>query len=361
MPNSNSGEPPDPHCDPPLVHKRRVRYPGKNPRRYDQKYKELDPEQNPAMIAKLLAEGKTPAGQHRPILVQEILEHLDPQPNQCGADVTFGYGGHSEALLSRIGTNGQLLALDVDANQLPKSEERLRSLGHSDDTLIVVKSNYAGLSKVMGQLGWQNGLDFLLADLGLSSMQIDDPARGFSYKHDGPLDMRMNANRGESASEWIARCGSVDKLARVLTEGGDEPNAEGIAEAIFRARSQGPVETTMQLRRIIESTLPAGVRDKARNSTLARTFQAIRIAVNDEFNALDSFLAQIPSCLRSGGRVAIMSFHSGEDRRVKLHFRDGFRGGIYQDISHDVIRPTSQEISQNSRAGSAKLRWAIRS
>ena len=361
MSNSESSEPPEPLPDKPPTHKRRVRYSGKNPRRYDQKYKEHGPQQDPATIAKLLAAGKTPAGQHRPILVQEILNHLAPQPDQCGADVTFGYGGHSQALLEQIGQTGRLLALDVDADQLSKSEARLRSLGHSEKQLTVVKSNYAGLAKVMGQLGWNNGLDFILADLGLSSMQIDNPERGFSYKHDGPLDMRMDANRGASASVWIARCSSVEKLTRVLIEGGDEPNAEYIAEAIFAARSHEPIETTMQLRRIIESVLPPEVNDKTRNSTLARTFQAIRIAVNNEFSALNSFLAQVPSCLRPGGRVAILSFHSGEDRRVKHHFRDGSRSGIYQEIAPDVIRPSPQEVSQNSRAASAKLRWAIKS
>ena len=360
MSNSQSGETPEPTPDKASTHKRRVRYSGKNPRRFDQKYKEHGPQQDPALIAKLLAAGKTPAGQHRPILVQEILGHLAPQPGQCGADVTFGYGGHSEALLGAIGTKGRLLALDVDADQLAKSEARLRSLGHHENNLTVVKSNYAGLSKVMGQLGWHDGLDFLLADLGLSSMQIDDPARGFSYKHDGPLDMRMDANRGESASVWIARCSSVEKLTRVLVEGGDEPNAQFIAEAIFAARSQEPIETTAQLRSIIESVLPTGVDDKTHRSTVARTFQAIRIAVNNEFSALNSFLAQVPGCLCPGGRVAILSFHSGEDRRVKHHFRDGFRGGIYQEISPEIIRPSAKEISQNSRAASAKLRWAIK-
>jgi len=241
MSDSQSGEPPEPLSEKPPAHKRRVRYPGKNPRRYDQKYKEHGPEKDPATIAKLLAAGKTPAGQHRPILVQEILNHLAPQPGQCGADVTFGYGGHSEALLGQMDQTGQLLALDVDADQLSKSEARLRSLGHTEENLTVVKSNYAGLAKVMGQLGWTNGLDFLLADLGLSSMQIDDPARGFSYKHDGPLDMRMDANRGASAAVWLARCSSVEKLTRVLVEGGDEPHAERIAEAIFVAHHRiGP-------------------------------------------------------------------------------------------------------------------------
>lgn len=361
MPNSQSSEPPEGLPDKPTTHKRRVRYSGKNPRRYDQKYKEHDPDRDPATIAKLLAAGKTPAGQHRPILVHEILNHLAPKADQCGADVTFGYGGHSQALLDAMGETGKLLALDVDADQLSKSESRLRSLGYSDQQLTVVKSNYAGLAKVMGQLGWNRGLDFLLADLGLSSMQIDNPARGFSYKQEGPLDMRMDANRGASASDWIARCSSEEKLTRVLIQGGDEPNAASIAEAIFSARSQAPIETTLQLRRIIESVLPDDISDKMRNTTLARSFQAIRIAVNNEFSALDSFLAQIPGCLRTGGRVAILSFHSGEDRRVKHHFRDGFRSGIYQEISPDVIRPTAKEIAQNSRASSAKLRWAIKS
>lgn len=345
--------------DPKKPFQRRVRYPGKHPRRFEDKYKELDPERDPETIAKVIASGKTPAGQHRPILVAEVVKHLTPQPGERGADVTLGYGGHGEALLQRIQPGGQLLALDVDAEQLPRTETRLRQLGYDDHTLLVRRSNYAGLTGILAQLGWNDGVDFLLADLGLSSMQIDNPARGFSYKHDGPLDMRMNPGRSVTARDWLARCDTT-RLARCLVEGSDEPLADSLAEAIVKATANSPIETTRQLRRVIEAALPRQVDDENRKTTLARVFQSIRIAVNDEFSALDAFLAQLPNCLRPGGRVAILSFHSGEDRRVKHHFRDGFRNGVYERIAPQIIRPSYQEIGGNPRASSAKLRWGLK-
>ncbi len=208
--------------------RRRQRYRGTHPRNYDEKYKELSSSPDPETIAKVIASGKTPAGQHLPILVTELLERLAPQPGERGADVTFGHGGHSEALLKQLQPGGQLLALDVDALQLPRTEERLRGLGYAADTLIVRRCNFAGLASMLPQIGWYDGVDFVLADLGLSSMQIDNPARGFSYKHDGPLDMRMNPQRGVSARDWLRSCRS-DKLARVLADGSDEPFAKQIA------------------------------------------------------------------------------------------------------------------------------------
>jgi len=339
--------------------RRRQRYRGTHPRNYDEKYKELSASLDSETIAKLIGSGKTPAGQHRPILVTEVLEHLAPQPGEQGADVTLGYGGHSEALLTALQPGGRLLALDVDAWQLPVTEERLRGLGYEAETLTVRRCNFAGLAGMLPQIGWHDGVDFVLADLGLSSMQIDNPARGFSYKHDGPLDMRMNPERGVSARDWLRRCRS-DKLARVLDEGSDEPRAQHIATVLAELSEQEPIETTGQLRRAIESALPNDITDNDRRSTLARVFQSIRIAVNEEFNALDAFLKCLPDCLRPGGRVAILSFHSGEDRRVKHHFRDGVRSGIYRKVASDIIRPTGQEMGSNSRASSAKLRWAIR-
>jgi 16S rRNA (cytosine1402-N4)-methyltransferase len=212
---------------------------------------------------------------------------------------------------------------------------------------------------MLPQIGWDDGLDFVLADLGLSSMQIDNPARGFSYKHDGPLDMRMNPERGVSARDWLRRC-PADKLARVLAEGSDEPRAEQIARVLVDLSARDPIDTTRQLRQAIESVLPDDISDDDSRSTVARVFQAIRIAVNEEFNALDTFLKRLPDCLRPGARVAILSFHSGEDRRVKHHFRDGFRIGVYRAIAPDIVRPTGQEVGGNSRSASAKMRWAIR-
>ena len=335
---------------------RRERYRGTHPRHFEQKYKELDPHRDPETIAKVLASGKTPAGQHRPILVQEVLTILTPLPGQHGADVTLGYGGHAQELLQRLQPGGHLLALDVDAHQLPKTQERLRQLGYHHGALTVKRSNYAGLAVILDKLGWTDGLDFILADLGLSSMQIDNPARGFSYKHDGPLDMRMNPERGAPASLWLEKW-RTNNLASLLKDGGDEPHARDIARAIIAAV---PIATTSQLRAVIESALPARLDEDERNASVARTFQAIRIAVNEEFTALDAFLSRLPQCLKSGGRVAILSFHSGEDRRVKHHFREGIRNGTYRQVADELIRPSSDEIGRNPRATSAKMRWAIR-
>ena len=339
--------------EPDKPHRRRVRYRGTHPRRFTEKYKELDPERDPETIAKVIASGKTPAGQHRPIMVEEILERLAPQPGERGADVTLGYGGHAEKLLE---TGAALLGLDADPVQLPKTEARLRGLGFSDEQLIVRRSNYAGLAAALAKEGWGDGVDFLLADLGLSSMQIDNPERGFSYKHDGPLDMRMNPERGLSAADWLTKC-KVEKLARALEDGGDEPMAESIAEAIVEAV---PLATTRELRRAIERSLPKHFDDDAKKATVMRVFQAVRIAVNEEFTALDAFLAQLPSCLRPGGRVAILTFHSGEDRRVKRAFKDGLRAGDYTEVARDVTRASRAEIGGNPRAAPAKLRWAVR-
>ena len=343
--------------EPERPHRRRVRYRGTHPRRFDQKYKELDPDRDPETVARVIASGKTPAGQHRPIMVEEILDRLAPGPGERGADVTFGYGGHSEAILERLAPDGVLLAMDVDARQLPRSEARLRQLGYGEERLIVRRSNYAGLGAILAELGWGDGVDFLLADLGLSSMQIDNPARGFSYKNDGPLDMRMNPESGPSASDWLAAA-KREKLVRALIEGGDEPRAELIAEALIGAGER--LETTRQLRQVIESALPGGVDEEIRKATVMRVFQAIRIAVNGEFTAIDAFLKQLPFCLRPGGRVAVLSFHSGEDRRIKHHFRDGLRGGVYAQVAGEITRPSAGEIGGNPRAAPAKLRWAIR-
>lgn len=339
--------------------RRRLRYRGTHPRKFEEKYKELDPERDPETFAKVLASGKTPAGTHRPILVQEILECLAPQPGERFADATFGYGGHSEALLERLCPGGRLLALDVDPVQLPKTEARLRTLGYGEDHLLVRRRNFAGLAGALEEVGWTDGVDGLLADLGLSSMQIDDPRRGFSYKHDGPLDMRMNPERGLSAADWLARC-AVEKLARAIQDGGDEPLADRIAQAIVTERDRSPIQTTLRLRRAVEAALPTRYDEEERDRSVARVFQAIRIVVNEEFSALDAFLSRLPQCLRPGGRVAILSFHSGEDRRVKHHFREGYRSGLYAEIAPELIRPSPEEVRENSRAAPAKLRWAVR-
>ncbi len=334
---------------PDLPHKRRVRYSGKNPRHFDQKYKEHRGDEE--TLAKVLESGKTPAGAHRPILVEEILDVLQPMSGEKFVDATLGYGGHASAILPRLQPGGVLLGLDCDPIEQPKTEARLREAGFAEASLIIRQSNYAGMGKITAELGW-TGADGVLADLGLSSMQIDDPQRGFSVKFDGPLDMRMNPQRGLSASQWLEKCDAA-KLADALRENADEPHAESIA-----ARLAGRTfQTTMQLRSEIASVAKPAEFD----ATLRRVFQAIRIAVNEEFSALDTFLRNLPFCLNPGARVAILTFHSGEDRRVKHAFKAGLADGSYSDICRTVIRASAVEQHANPRSTSAKLRWAIRS
>ena len=332
-------------------HRRRPRYKGKNPRNFLEKYKERDPAKYGETVAKVLAAGKTPAGAHRPIMVGEILEQLAPQPGSVVADCTLGYGGHSEAILRRIIPGGHLIGLDQDPIELPKTEARLRTLGFTSDDFTAHRSNFAGLPKVLAAVS-RPGADCILADLGISSMQIDDPARGFSMKLDGPLDMRMNPQRGESAAQLLAK-NDAPTLAQIFLENSDEPHAERLADALAGKK----METTSALANAIRAALP---QVKEVDLSVRRVFQALRIAVNSEFSALDTFLRNLPSCLNPGGRVAILTFHSGEDRRVKKAFVAGLRDGLYASISDEVIRPTPEERHANPRSVSAKLRWARR-
>ena len=344
----------DPDSPPP--HRRRPRYPGKNPRRYQDKYKELDPERHADTIAKVRASGKTPAGQHVPILLPEILQILAPQPGERAIDCTLGYGGHASALLTALQPGGTLLALDQDPLEIVRTEARLRATGCPESALIVRRLNFAGLPRALADLGWQDGADVLLADLGCSSMQFDNPARGFSFKHDGPLDMRMNPQRGLPARDLLKKL-SAPKLQALLQENADETHAAPLAAAL--AGTDHP--STRSLADAIRRALPTRLSDDDRTASIRRVFQALRIAVNEEFSALDSFLDHLPGCLRPGGRVAILTFHSGEDRRVKHLFRDALRGGLFSAVSSEVIRPSAQEIHSNPRAAPAKLRWAVRS
>ena len=337
---------------PPAVpHKRRVRYGGKNPRRFEEKYKEHG--NDPAIIAKVIASGKTPVGTHRPIMVAEILEVLTPKPGDIAVDCTLGYGGHALEILAKISPGGKLLGLDQDPLQLPKTEARLRALGFGETVFTAHRSNFAGLPQVLAA---QNipGADILLADLGVSSMQIDDPGRGFSVKHDGPLDMRMNPQRSQPASALLQKI-KPDALAAMLADFSDEPQAATLAPAL----AGKSFTTTRELGDAIRAALPRLGKDEA-DLTVRRVFQALRIAVNDEFSALETLLRNLPSCLTPGGRVAILTFHSGEDRRVKKAFEAGLRDGLYADIAHEVMRPTAEERNSNSRSGPAKLRWAKR-
>lgn len=337
----------------PKVHRRRPRYSGKNPRRFEEKYKEHNPEKYGETIAKVMASGKTPAGMHRPIMVDEIMEVLSPQPGHIAVDCTLGYGGHTKEILARIQPGGRLLGLDADPIELPKTEERLRTLGFGADTFTAHRSNYAGLPQVLAaqQL---TGADIILADLGVSSMQLDDPTRGFSLKNDGPLDMRMNPQRGQSAATYLEKI-SPEKLSIALVENSDEPYSDTLSQALAGKH----FTTTQQLAKAIRTAL-IRVPIAEHDLSVRRTFQALRIAVNEEFTALDTLLRHLPFCLNPGGRVAILTFHSGEDRRVKKSFEAGLQSGLYAEIAQEVLRPSKEEQHDNLRSRPAKLRWAKR-
>jgi len=345
---------PSPEPKPASPHRRRPRYSGKNPRRFEEKYKEHNPQRYGDTITKVLASGKTPAGMHRPIMVTEILEVLKPQPGEIVADCTLGYGGHAREILPKLLPDGRLIGLDVDPIELPKTEGRLRELGFGPDVFVAHRSNFAGLAKILAaeQL---SGTDVILADLGVSSMQIDDPGRGFSVKFEGPLDMRMNPSRGQPARVLLEKI-SADDLAVLLEENADEPHARILADIL--AGKTFP--TTSSLTNTVHRALLRATTDEVRDDSIRRVFQALRIAVNDEFSALDSFLRNLPSCLNPGGRVAILTFHSGEDRRVKKSFEAALRDSLYADIAHEVIRPTPAERHDNPRSSPAKLRWACK-
>ncbi len=342
----------DPTSVPAIPHKRRTRYSGKYPRRFEQKYKEQQPERYGETLAKVLASGKTPAGMHRPVMVAEVLEALAPQPGEVAVDCTLGFGGHAQEILTRIRPGGRLLGLDADPIELPKTETRLRDLGFGADVFRARRSNFAGLPQALWEAEMK-GADIVLADLGVSSMQLDNPARGFSVKNEGLLDMRMNPQRGQPASVLLARM-STAALQDLLEENSDEPQAALLAPVLAGRM----FATTMALTKAVRSALPRLSKDEC-DASIRRVFQALRIAVNDEFSALETFLRHLPSCLNPGGRVAVLTFHSGEDRRVKKAFEAGHREGIYTEISN-VLRPSIEERRANPRCSPAKLRWARR-
>ena len=343
--------------DTPARPRRRPRYPGRNPRAFHHKYKELNPERYAGEAEKVMASGKTPAGTHRPIMVAEVLACLQPVPGDVAVDCTLGGGGHAQAILERLQPGGRLIGLDADPIELPRTEARLRAAGYGPDTFIARHGNFAGLPRALAEQGLASA-NLVIADLGVSSMQLDDPVRGFTYKEPGPLDMRMNPSRGEPASSLLARIDEAE-LARLLSENADEPHADLIAH-ILKAQ---PVTTTHLLERLVRLGLtkahPRLDKPDVKMS-VRRTLQALRIAVNDEFSALDALLRALPSCLSPGGRVVVLTFHSGEDRRVKKAFQAGHRSGIYADVATEVIRSTMEETRANRRASSAKLRWAVR-
>ena len=340
-------------------HKRRVRYKGTHPRSYREKYKELAPEKYQADVEKIIKSGKTPAGMHIPIMVKEILDVLQIQPGQTGYDATLGYGGHTRKMLEQLRGQGHLYATDIDPIESEKTRARLEEAGYGPDLLTIWRMNFAQVDQVAPGVSF----DFVLADLGVSSMQIDNPERGFTFKQDGPLDLRLDPTSGVTAAERLREL-DEEELAAMLVENSDEPYAGPIAKAVIQVFQRGgSVDTTRQLAAVIENALaflPASERKEAVKKSCQRTFQALRIDVNSEFEVLYAFLEKLPNVLKSGGRVAILTFHSGEDRLVKKAFKQGLREGIYSEIADEVIRPSAEECFQNPRARSTKLRWAIR-
>ena len=402
-PNSNAGGRP----------RRRKRYAGRYPRRPDQRYKEMAPERFPEIHAHVRAQGRTPVGSHVPVLLAEVLEVLRPQPGETVVDGTVGYGGHAMELLKRIGPTGRLLGFDIDATTLGRTRERLAAVFPEPDAdlpvvspepdadlsaealakaeasgrprqpaassrVILRRGNFAGIDRALAEEDL-DGCDIILADLGVSSMQIDDPSRGFSYKHDGPLDMRMDS-RLKRTAEDILRTMPEAELAAALEKLADEPDAAEIARRVVESRTRKLITRTRELVQLIFAVKglsrrawreqaaaenprggsPYPPRESADLHPAARTFQALRILVNDELSALRALLRVAPSCLRPGGRIAVIAFHSGEDRLVRLAFQDGLRAGVYSSASDEPVRPGSDEQNSNPRSASARLRWAVK-
>ena len=341
-------------------HKRRVRYKGKYPKKFEEKYKELQPEKYQDTIQHVMQKGNTPAGMHISIMVKEILDFLEIKPGQVGFDATLGYGGHTKAMLQCLQGKGHMYATDVDHEEAAKTKKRLEELGFGEDILTIKLQNFCTIDEIAKEVG---GFDFLLADLGVSSMQIDNPKRGFSFKVDGPLDLRLNQEAGISAAERLETI-TREELAGMLYENSDEPYCEELAKAITdEIRKGNHMDTTTKLRQVIEKTLdflPEKEKKETIKKTCQRTFQALRIDVNREFEVLYEFMENLPDALKPGGRAAILTFHSGEDKLVKKALKAGYKAGIYSDYAKDVIRPSAQECAQNGRARSTKMRWAIK-
>jgi len=362
--------------DQPVRPRRRIRYSGTHPRRFDQRYKELNPESFPEMQGHVRAQGRTPAGTHVPVLVNELLAALHPGEGDVVVDCTIGYGGHAQEFLARIGPTGRLIGLDVDALQLQRTAQRLGAVVREPGNETAVanaarlrlhRSHFAGIAKVLARERLES-CDIILADLGVSSMQLDDPARGFSYKYDGLLDMRMDSRLPRTAADLLATL-SVEELSAKLRMLADEPDHERIAKAIVYSRATVPITRTRQLVRLVlevkqraRRSMPRDVAGAAvERHPAARTFQALRMIVNDEVAGLQQLLRVATFCLRAGGRIGIVSFHSGEHRCVQQAFREGLDAGLYAAISEEPIRPTHHEITSNPRSRSARLYWAQRS
>lgn len=294
---------------------------------------------------------------HRPIMVAEVLQHLRPAVGEVAVDCTLGGGGHAQAILAQLQPGGRLIGIDVDSIELPRTEKRLRAAGFGPDAFVAHHANFSMLEQILAteHVGAAN---IILADLGVSSMQHDSPERGFSFRGVGPLDMRMDPSQGETAAQLIARL-DEQALAALLAANADEPRAALIAGILKRELPETTHALTRLVRIGLTARLPALPKADVKMS-VRRTLQALRISVNDEFAALEGLLMALPQCLAPAGRVVIVTFHSGEDRRVKKALLAGLRSGLYSAVADQVVRSTKAETFANRRASSAKLRWAVR-
>lgn len=295
------------------------------------------------------------------MLLPETLARLAPRPGETWVDCTLGGGGHAAAIAELLGPGGRLIALDQDETMLERARTRLAPW-----PATIVNANFDQLKDVLDNLNLP-AVDGVLADLGFSSMQVDDPDRGFSFMRDGPLDMRMDRSRGRTAADVLNEI-SLDDLTRALVELGDEPQAETIARALVNARDKSPFHRTSEVRDIVRHAAPVrSVRSidapPERKQLLlptTRVFQTLRILVNRELANLEQLLRVLPDMLKPGASAAILTFHSGEDRLVKAAFRSGAQSGLYDRVSDDPLRPTEAEKASNPRSRSAKLRVARR-
>ncbi|HEY8552516.1 MAG TPA: 16S rRNA (cytosine(1402)-N(4))-methyltransferase RsmH [Thermaerobacter sp.] len=296
------------------------------------------------------AEGLAP---HHPVLRDEVLAFLAPRPGGRYVDGTVGAGGHAAALFAAVGGDAQLLAIDRDPQALAVARRRLAPFG---DQVHLVHGDFRDLERHLASLGWDR-VDGILLDLGVSSMQLDDPSRGFSYQEEGPLDMRMDPSQPVTAADLV-NTASRDQLARWLAEYGEERWAGRIADFIVEARRRRPITTTTELVEIIKAAIPARARRRGGHPA-RRTFQALRIAVNDELRGLEDFLRRAAQRLRPGGRLVVIAFHSLEDRAVKRAFRDlaaGADGAGFRLLTRKPVTPGEDEVRRNPRSRSAKLR-----
>ncbi len=291
-------------------------------------------------------------GVHLPVLPVEVLELLRPAGGDLIVDCTVGAAGHAEAMLAATGGKGRLIGIDLDEKSLVISKQKLDRFG---DRVRLFQGSFSDIRDVLAEAS-ETSADVVLADLGLSSGQLDDPQRGFSFSSDGPLDMRINRSEDKTAADLIYNL-TEKQLADLIFQFGQERFSRRIAHAIVEKRKSEPIERTARLAEIVSRAIPAPARRTRRGVHPAtRTFMALRIAVNDEMGRLDRLLAVLPEVLSPGGRAGVISFHSLEDRRVKLAFREMKQAGIVKLLTKKPITASQQEIEKNPRSRSAKFR-----